>query len=198
MDALEAIRARRSIGRLVDPGPEGSDVSAILEAGACAPDHDSLRPVKFVVLEGEGMDAFGKVLADAYQARCEEEGADPVPARREKELTKLHRAPVVVVVCAVRRESTKIPWVEQRDAAVAAAENMLIAATALGYGSMWRTGDAAYDRRVREALGLGEADDVVGFLYLGTPTEAARKPPHEPDLDGVVEWYPPSFRPSPG
>ncbi|MBI2169419.1 MAG: nitroreductase [Actinobacteria bacterium] len=191
MDAVEAIRARRSIGRLGEPAPSHDDLKVILEAAACAPDHDSLRPFKFVVLEDDGMDAFGKVLADAYLARCEEAGKDPEPAKHEKELTKLRRAPMVVVVCAVRRPSEKIPWVEQRDAAVAAAQNVLLAATALGYGSMWRTGDPAYDPRVRSALGLGSEDDVVGFLYLGTPTDAARKAPNDPALDGLVERYQP-------
>lgn len=191
MEALAAIRARRSIGRLVEPAPSGDDLTAILEAGACAPDHDSLRPFRFTVLEGDGMDAFGKVLADAYLARCKEQGTEPEPAKHDKELTKLRRAPMVIVVAAARRDSAKIPWVEQRDAAVAAAQNVLVAATALGYGSMWRTGDPAYDPRVKEALGLGDDDDVVGFLYLGTPTEAARKPPNEPDLDGLVTRFEP-------
>ena len=190
MDALEAIKTRRSVGRLGEPAPSGDDLTAILEAGACAPDHDSLRPWKFVVLEGTGMDAFGKVLADAYLARCQAQGKEPETAKHDKERTKLHRAPMVIVVCALRRPSTKIPWGEQRDSAVAAAQNMLVAATALGYGSMWRTGDPAYDGLVRQALGLTDDDDVVGFLYLGTPTEAARKPPNEPDLDGAVERYP--------
>jgi len=191
MGALDAIRARRSIGRMVEPAPAGDDLTAILEAGALAPDHDSLRPFKFVVLEGDGMDAFGKVLADAYVARCDAQGKAVDPSKHDKELTKLRRAPMVVAVCAVRKASEKIPWVEQRDAAVAAAQNMLLAATALGYGSMWRTGDPAYDERVKAALGLTDDDDVVGFLYLGTPTDAARKPPNEARLDDVVEFYAP-------
>ena len=190
MNALDAIRARRSIGRLIEPAPSGDDLTAILEAGACAPDHDSLRPFRFTVLQGAGMEAFGEVLADAYVARCEERRVEPDPAKLDKERTKLGRAPMVIVVSAVRRPSEKIPWVEQRDAAVAAAQNMLIAATALGYGSMWRTGDPVYDPRVRAALGFADADEVVGFLYLGTPTEAARKPPNEPDLTGLVARYP--------
>lgn len=189
MDALDAIRNRRSIGRLVEPAPAGDDLAAILEAGACAPDHGELRPFKFVVLEGQGQDEFGKVLADAYLARCERDGVEPVDAKHEKERTKLGRAPMVIVVCAIRRESEKIPWIEQQMAAGAAAQNLLLAATALGYGSMWRTGDPAYDSLVKEALGLTDDDAVVGFLYIGTATEAARKPANEPATDDVVEFY---------
>jgi nitroreductase len=196
MDAFEAILARRSIGRLVEPGPAGSDLDRILQAALAAPDHGELRPWKLVVLAGEAKDAFGAVLADAYVQRCESLGAAPTEGQLTKERTKLGRAPVVLVVAAVHRHSNKIPWEEQFAAGAAAAQNALLAATALGYGSMWRTGDAAFDLRVKEALGLGPHDAIVGFLYLGTPAEGSDKPPrhpnlHDPAFDGVVQhWQP--------
>jgi nitroreductase len=196
MDAIEAILARRSIGRLVAPGPAGDDLRQILEAAVAAPDHGELCPWKLVVLEGEAKEAFGHVLADAYLARCEALGAAPTDGQLNKERTKLGRAPIVLVVAAVHRHSDRIPWEEQYASAAAAAENALIAATALGYGSMWRTGDAAFDLHVKQALGLGPHDAIVGFLYLGTPAEGSAKEPHEPDLqrpelEGVVErWQP--------
>ena len=194
MDALEAIFARRSVGRLVAPGPAGDDLRIILEAAGAAPDHGELRPWKLVVLEGEAKAAFGTVLADSYVARCEALGASPTEGQLTKERTKLGRAPVVLVVAAVHRHSEKIPWEEQFAAAAAAAQNALLAATALGYGSMWRTGDAAFDLHVKKALGLGPHDAIVGFLYLGTPAEGSAKPPRRPDLaapqfEGVVERW---------
>ncbi|MGH9153036.1 MAG: nitroreductase family protein [Acidimicrobiales bacterium] len=192
VDALDAIVARRSTGRLTEPAPGGDDLIRILEAAAAAPDHGELRPFRFVVLEGEAKDAFGQVLADAYLHRCAAVGAEPTEGQLAKERTKLGRAPLVLVVCAVHRHSEAIPWVEQFAAAAAAAQNALLAATSLGYGSMWRTGDVAYDARVKAALGLGEHDAVVGFLYLGTPHDGDDKPPRRPDLAGLVErWQPP-------
>lgn len=192
LNTLDAIRARRSIGRLVEPAPTPDDLRVILEAAACAPDHGELRPWKFVVLEGAAKDAFGEVLLGAFLARSAEAGVEPTEGQKEKERTKLGRAPLVLVVAAVLRDNDKIPWVEQRASAAAAAENALLAATELGYGSMWRTGASAYDDRVKAALGLGGQDAVVGFLYLGTPTDRARKARHEPSLDGLVEHWRPS------
>lgn len=192
MDALTVIRARRSIGRLTEPAPTGDDLQQILEAFVCAPDHDELRPWKVVLLSGAGMDAFGQVLADSYLARCHAIGAEPTDGQLNKERTKLRRAPLVAVVCALHRHDTKIPWIEQRLAVGAAVQNMLLAATALGYGSMWRTGDPCYDEAVKEALTLSEHDAIVGFVYLGTPHEGGAKPPKEPVLDGVVEEWRPS------
>jgi nitroreductase len=191
MDALDAIFARRSIGRLQPPAPNAADLDTILRAGAVAPDHNTLRPWKFVVLAGDAKDAFGAVLADAYRARCHAAGKDVVPAKEDKERTKLGRAPMVVVVGAVNRGEDTIPFIEQYAAAAAASQNMLLAATALGYGSMWRTGDPAYDAGVKAALGLTDDDAIVGFLYLGTPTAEAMKQPNEAKLDDlVVRWSP--------
>lgn len=191
MDALDAIFARRSISRLTAPAPSGDDLDLILRAGAAAPDHLELKPWRFVLLEGEDQDAFGQVLADAYLERIREAGGEPTEGQLTKERTKLGRAPLVVVVCAVHRHEPKVPWIEQQASAAAAAQNILLAATALGYGSMWRTGDPAYDPNVLAALGLSEHDAVMGFLYLGTPHEGGAKEPNAPDLEGLVErWQP--------
>ena len=189
MDALDAIWARRSIGRLADPAPSSQQLRVVLEAAAAAPDHGELRPWRFVVLEGPAKDRFGEVLAEAMQTRCRARGTSPTEGQLAKERTKLGRAPLVVVVAAVRRPSDTVPWAEQLAAGAAAAENALIAATALGYGSMWRTGDVAYDEHVKSALGLHAADAVVGFLYLGTTSPASAKPPRRPDLAGLVEHW---------
>ena len=187
VDALEAIFNRRSIGRLVEPAPDADDLELLLLAGAAAPDHGCMRPFRFVVLQGEAKDRFGQVLSAAYIARCESINAAPDPAALEKERTKLGRAPLVVIVAAARQDSRKIPWEEQEDAAAAAAQNILLAATALGYGSMWRTGEPAYDPIVKRAIGLDTDDAIVGFLYIGT---APRQPEQRsPDLDGlVIDW----------
>ena len=186
MHALHAIFSRRSIGRLADPAPTEEHLRTILEAAAAAPDHGELRPFRFTVLTRDAQESFGRVLEEAYLARCAESGREPELAKAEKERTKLGRAPLVVIVSAVDQEHEKIPFVEQRDAAVAASQNALIAATALGYGSMWRTGAPVDDPRVKAALGLREKDAIVGFLYLGTTPPGNEKAPRHPDLDGLV------------
>lgn len=186
MDAVEAMLNRRSIGRLEPPAPSDDDLRTILRAAAAAPDHGELRPFRFTILDGDAQDAFGVVLEEAYAARCAETGREPDATKAEKERTKLGRAPMVVIVSAVDQEDEKIPFVEQRDAAVAAAQNALIAATALGYGSMWRTGAPVDDPRVKAALGLRDKDAIVGFLYFGTKPAKITVTPHDPVVDDLV------------
>ena len=88
------------------------------------------------------------------------------------------RAPLIVVVAATARPNPKIPEIEQIVSAGAAAQNLLLAAHAMGFGGMWRTGGPAYDPEIKVALGLAASDTIVGFLYLGTPLRPAmpRKP----------------------
>ncbi len=190
MDAIEVLFARRSTGRLVAPAPTPADLQTILRAAAAAPDHERLRPFRFTVLSGAALDTFGDVLADAYDARCAAAGTEPVAAKRDKERTKLGRAPLVLAVSAVRRPSAVVPWEEQLAAAAAAAQNACLAATALGYGSMWRTGDPSYDTTVKAALGLDEQDAIVGWLYVGSYRDGVVPAPNDPDLDGLLLPWP--------
>lgn len=192
VDVLEAIRSRRSTSRLGKPAPSNDDLRVILEAATCAPDHGTLRPWRFIVLAGEAKEAFGTVLADATTAEYRDRGAEPEPAKIAKDRTKLTRSPLVVVVTCRYEPSPKIPRQEQYAAVVAATQNACLAATALGYGSMWRTGPNATNPHVKRALGLADEDDIVGFLYLGTIDPSDAKPANEGQLDGAVTyWQPP-------
>lgn len=194
---LDLLFRRRSIGRLTEPAPDDRELETILRAAAAAPDHGELRPFRFIVLRNHAKEAFGGVLAEAYLRRVELVGAQPEPAKLTKERTKLGRAPLVIVVGAVHVPDDKIPWEDQFGAASAAAQNALLAATALGYGSMWRTGDPVFDPHVKSALGFDERDAIVGFLYIGTPHEGGRKPPRDPSLEGLVwTWSAPATPPS--
>jgi nitroreductase len=165
MDALEALLTRRSPGKLIDPAPDDAALKTMLDAAMRAPDHGRLRPWRFIVLRGDARARLGDLMAEAMRRR---EPEIPSPAL-EKERAKPLRAPLIVVIAAALVEGHKIPAVEQLLAAGAAAQNLQIAAHALGFGAVWRTGAPAYDAYVKQSLGLGAADAIVGFMYLGTP-----------------------------
>lgn len=186
MDALDAIGARRSTSRLTEPGPDDHALEMLLAAAAAAPDHGNLRPWHFTILRGEMKKRFGPVLRDAYLARCEESGVSPAPAAAEKEMNRLERAPLVIAAAVIVQKSERIPVEEQRAAVAAACQNILIAATALGYGAIWRTGTTATDPRVRSALGLGPIDSIAGFIYIGTPAEDPGRRGETANADAVA------------
>lgn len=188
MDALTAIERRRSVGRLRPPAPSGADLEAILVAAASAPDHCELHPWRFVVLEGDSKDDLGVVLADSFARRCASAAVTPTQGQLDKERHKLERAPLVLVVAAVHKKHPTVGFTDQVASTAAATQNVLLAATALGYASMWRTGDACTDPMVLAALGLRPADKVVAFVYLGTPRDTWAPQPRPVSLEGLVQW----------
>ena len=184
MDAIEALTTRASPRELVEPAPDARTLDRILRAGMRAPDHGRLRPWRFIIVAGAARTALGDVLAAALQRR--EPGV--AEAALAKERGKPLRAPLIIVVAARLREHRGVPAVEQIIAAGAAAQNILVAAHALGFGGFWRTGAAAYDNAVKRALGLRADDAIVGFLYLGTPASAAAALPM-PDVAAHVTYW---------
>ena len=189
MDAIEALTTRASPLALAEPAPDAGALATKLRAAARAPDHGKLKPWRFIVIAGGARDALGEVLASALRKR---EPYLPDSAI-DKERAKPLRAPLIIVVAARPREHKSVPAVEQIIAAGAAAQNILVAAHALGFGGFWRTGNAAYDHDVKAALGLHPADAIVGFLYLGTP--AAPAPPRPSDhATHVTHWTGPPDR----
>jgi nitroreductase len=180
---LDIVAARRSAPRLADPGPSAAELAAMLRAAAAAPDHGRRRPWRFTVFTGSERGRFGDVLAEALRRR--DPGADA--AKLDKERHRLERAPLVVAVAACVTDCAVDP-AEQVAAVHAATQNLLLAATALGYGSMWRTGTACTDPYVRTCLGLAPADVLVGYVYIGT-TVVEPPPRPAPSLDGVVRTW---------
>lgn len=184
LDAIEALTTRASPASLTAPAPDAEALENMFRAAARAPDHGRLRPWRFIVIEGGAREALGNVLADALRAR----EPNIQEAALVKERSKPLRAPLVVVVAAKIHDHRGVPPVEQIIAAGAAAQNMLVAAHALGYGGFWRTGAAAYDERVKRALGLVAEDAIVGFVYLGTPLAPAALVPAPNVASYVTRW----------
>jgi len=164
MDAMEMLLRRESALKLVSPGPDQEELDKMFESALRAPDHGRLRPWRFVVVPEERRERFGELMADCLRRMEPNAPADALQRERDKAM----RAPVIVVVAAAVHRGHKIPEVEQLVSAAAAAENIMLAATAQGFGAMWKTGAPAYDAAVKQALGLDADNDIVGFLYVGT------------------------------
>lgn len=165
MELFAAIQTRSSAGRLAEPGPSPEQLERLLQAAATAPDHGRLKPWRLIVLKDEAREAFTAAAVEAKRARLPAMTAEQLAAER----AKISRSPTIVIVgCAVNREQTKVPEIEQVVAVGAAAQNLFLAAHDLGYGAMWKTGAAAYDSAVKAAVGLRPDDHIVAIMHLGT------------------------------
>jgi nitroreductase len=164
MELFAAVQTRTSAARLAEPGPGLKDLERLLGAAERAPDHGRLKPWRLIVLDGAVREAFTAAAAQAKRARLPAMTAEQLAAERDK----MNRSPSIVVVgCAVNREQTKVPEIEQVVAVGAAAQNLFLAAHDLGYGVMWKTGAAAYDPVVKATVGLRPDDHIVAIMHLG-------------------------------
>ncbi len=184
MDALELLQQRNSAPKLTEPGPDAAQLDVMFRAALRAPDHANLRPWRFVVVEGEARERLGELYAKALKARKPDASEADLAKARSQPL----RAPLLVTVVVRISEHPKVPAVEQRLSAGCAAHGLLLAAEAIGYNGIWRTGDSAFDRNVMSGLGLAANEEIIGFLYLGTRDGRAKPlPEHNPD-DFVTHW----------
>jgi nitroreductase len=183
METLEAIMTRRSIPRCAeDRIPDRATIRTLLEAAVRAPNHHLTEPWRFVVLSGDAL----KGLGDAMAAGNEALGKDPEAIR-----SKPQRAPVIIAI--VGRPKTHVARVSEREehhAAGAAMQNILLAAHDLGLAAMIRTGPAAEMPAVRTHLGIGDAEVVAGFIYVGYPAEGteARALTRRTPAEELTEW----------
>jgi nitroreductase len=184
MQALNALLQRRSAKTLTAPAPDVGALDLILASAAAAPDHGRLRPWRFIVIEADSLGRFGDLLAAHLRRQHPTTGEETLQRERQKAF----RAPMILVVAAVCTAGGKIPVIEQVLSAAAAAQNVMLAAHALGFNSMWKTGAPAYDDEVKAALGLQAKDAIVGFMYLGTDASKPDTTPRPSWRDLVRHW----------
>jgi nitroreductase len=187
MQVFETITRRRSVGKMTAEQPAREQIERLLEAATHAPNHHGVQPWKFVVLAGSARTEMGMVMAEALLARADGLDHEQGRALLAKEQQKLLRAPVVIVVAAEYPREGRAVEIENIEAVAAAVENMLLVAEEQGLAAMWRTGDAAYDLRVKQWLSLAPRDQIVAFLYVGYPA-IARQQRHPLPFQEKTTW----------
>lgn len=169
MDAWTCLVSRASTppAQLVEPAPRDGELEEILQTAMSVPDHALLHPIRFTVIRGEERLRLGDLFEQALLRR--EPAADA--AAREKERGRPLRAPLIVALWAsVVPDHPKTPAVEQIVTAGMGMQNVLNALHVRGYGAIVLTGKHAHDPFIKRALGLEDKDELVGFVYIGTPS----------------------------
>lgn len=184
MDALTLLKGRNSAARLCAPGPDDGALKDIFACASRAPDHGRLRPWRFLLVRGDALSALGELFVDAARQRDPSVSEADCQRFRQQPL----RAPLIIVVIACIDKHSKIPIIEQQLSAACAAHGAELAAEALGYASIWRTGANAYDQVVSLGLGLQSHEEITGFLYMGTRDGQSKTLPVLAQTDFMKEW----------
>ena len=153
MDALDLMLARRSVRRFTTQDVSFEDEQKLIDAAFAAPSANNARAWHFVIVR------------------------DPATRARLKGMHEwtwmLDKAPLVVAVLGNDEDNPW--WIED---CAAAAENILLEATALGLGSVWcgmredPGAVAGYERSCCEVLGIPLGKwRVLALIGIGHPGE---------------------------
>ncbi len=158
MEALEAILKSRSVRSYTgDPIPR-EDLEKIVDAARLAPSGYNRQPWEFIVVTDRSVIDKLKIAA----RWMEDAGA----------------------IIAVVMETSSEFWLEDGSAAV---ENILIASTALGYGSCWLQGDTEpIEEELKEHLGVPDDKKLLTLVPIGVPSEWPTR--EKKPLSEVLHW----------
>jgi nitroreductase len=177
--AAALIHGRRTIlpKRLGDPGPDATQLRVILEAAAAAPDHAELLPWRFVMIPT----ARRELLAEVFAAALRDRDSAAPEALLAQARAKAYRAPTLMLAIAkLWGEGSEVPDLERVVSAGCAIQNMLLMATALGFGSSLTSGKALASRALRELFDLASNEQPLCFIGIGTVLDEKRTRPRPP------------------
>lgn len=165
---LTAIRERRSIRRFTGTPVSREDVLAVLEAGRWAPSGLNNQPCRFLVI-------------------------GPDDPRREDLAGQTKYAHVVrecdVMIVLLLQKDRLYNARKDHQSAGAAAQNMLLAAHALGLGAVWLGEIINQEKAVLPILGLQpETFELQAIIAMGHPAQTGSSQ-REPLSDFVLEDF---------
>ncbi|WP_231745772.1 nitroreductase family protein [Rosistilla oblonga] len=165
----QLIRQRRTIKPAqMDSRPIQRDViQTLLEDANWAPTHGLTEPWRFTLFTGDSRQRLAKLLSETYR-----EITPPAEFKQnkfDKFAINPTLAPLVVAIGMKRQPSKKISEIDEIAAVACAVQNIHLSATAFGLGGFWSSNAAACSDALRDFVGLGDEDRMLGLFYLGYP-----------------------------
>ena len=185
---IELITTRRSVvaANMTDPGPNDEDLDTIIAAGVRVPDHGRVGPWRIQVIRKEAQAKLGELYGKLFKEDNPDAPDDLVDFNRQRP----SRSPILLAITfhPDPERYVKVPNSEQILSCGALCQNILNGAHALGYVAQWITEWPAYHAEVKKALGHDPATEIVGFIHIGSATEAPQERKRVGAESVVSEW----------
>lgn len=192
MDAVEAIRTRRSV-RAFQPRPVPDDLVEELVTLACtAPAPHHTQPWRFVLLGPDAREALAEAMGAAWRADLERDGVSPerIETLLARSRARVMGAPALLLGGLVGDGLRQWPDERRRQAEWglamhsfgAALQNLMLAAHARGLASFWISAPLFCPEAVRRALDLPQGFVAQALLALGYP-EPSYQPRERPPFE---------------
>jgi nitroreductase len=164
---------------------DDQQILQLLELANWAPSHGLTEPWRFIIYSGQAVRQFCHQHAEQYRQTTPPDKF--VPAKYEKQAHNGDLASHLIIVYMKRGANPGIPALEELCATAAAADNILLGAEALGIAVLWSTGGTVLQPVMKEYLGLGPEDVILGLLYLGY-TDEPRRPGKRTPITEKTKW----------
>jgi nitroreductase len=180
---LAFLKSRKSASAkaMTGPGPSADQISEILDVAVRVPDHGKLAPWRFVLFEGDARAKVGEKFAEVWAKNNPAHGADSLAFQRGLFM----RAPMVLAVVSTAASHGKIPMWEQQMSSAAVCYNIVLAATAMGFAAQWQSDWVVYDAGTKAAMGVRDAEQVAGLIYIGQSSVPLEDRPR-PDAQALL------------
>lgn len=190
MNTLEAIAARRSIRKFKDEPLPDEALRQILKAATLAPSGKNRQPWRFHVVTGEKRAEMIRVMREGIE-KAKSEGEDIGSA----EWTARAMAQAAVTVFVFNPQGLH-PWLARSidqmyedlvniQSIGAAIQNMLLAAQALGIGSLWICD--VFEAYEELRTWLKEEGEMIAAVSLGYADESPEARPRR-TVEQVTRW----------
>lgn len=160
-------------------------IRQLLELANWAPSHGLTEPWRFIVYSGDAVREFSHKHAEQYRQVTPPDKF--AIAKYDKQAHNGDLASHLIIVYMQRGSNPGIPALEEICATATAAGNILLGAEALGLAVLWSTGGTVLQPVMKEYLGLGPEDVVLGLLYLGY-TDEPRRPGKRTPVAEKTKW----------
>ncbi len=179
MNLFEAMYSQRSFTRFrPDPVPKEA-IDKIIDAAIRAPNGGNRQPWEFIAItDPEVIAQVGGVYRDVWlNAMGHEAPPDETPAYKAARYLANHmpEVPAMILICADHAGSAPTPNNEpfvrgsQASSVWPAAQNLFLAARALGLGTRLTTAHLRGEQRVKDILGIPDHVETVMLTPLGYP-----------------------------
>ena len=166
-DAMYSLRAIRRVKP--DPIPD-EDLRDILDAARQAPNGGNAQPWHFLVVRDADLrDQFGPLYREAWWAKRRESGFNSIEELPDKYRSAMNLAeeigdaPVLIFLCAMAKGTAAASSV------IPSAQNLLLAARALGIGGTITTLHPSVEERVHRLFDIPDTVQIVYCIPLGYP-----------------------------
>ena len=169
MDVITCILGRRTHKNFTGEPVSRRQLEELLELATWAPNHRLTEPWRFFVVERSGVPALTEVVLGTIS-----DDSHP-KLLRKRDILKQQLPNLGAFIAVARPNVPDDPLTDREDfaACCCAVQNILLGATAMGYGSFWSSAKVFNRPAVREFLGIPAGFEMVASVWLGVATDRA-------------------------